>query len=214
MSIAAIVRALVQAGASPEMILAAVEAAEGSQSDALAKRRQSDADRQRRHRANVMSRDVTVTERDTPSPGMVPSAPSPNPNPTIPLNPPTPAAAGGARDLAALEAALLEAGGRALNRTTAGLWILAEPLRWLNAGCDLDLDILPVIRSLSARAGPSSIRSWAFFTEQIAATHQRRTAPMPTVDTHHQPTRPSNDIAAAFDRLDARIAAHGARDRE
>lgn len=50
MSIAAVVRALVAAGATPEMILAAVEAAEQSSMDALAARRASDAERQRRYR--------------------------------------------------------------------------------------------------------------------------------------------------------------------
>lgn len=65
MSIAAIVRALVAAGATPEMILAAVEAAEGSQQDALAARRANDAKRAREYRErHVTSRDVTVTERD------------------------------------------------------------------------------------------------------------------------------------------------------
>lgn len=67
MSITAIVRALVTAGASPEMILAAVEAAEGVQCEALARRRASDAERQRRKRErHVTSRDVTVTDRDPP----------------------------------------------------------------------------------------------------------------------------------------------------
>ena len=61
MSIAAIVRALVAAGATPEMILAAVEAAEGSQQDALAARRANDAKRAREYRErHVASRDVTV----------------------------------------------------------------------------------------------------------------------------------------------------------
>jgi hypothetical protein len=62
-SIAAIVRALVAAGATPEMILAAVEAAEGSQQDAIAARRANDAERARRYRdRHVTSRDVTVTD--------------------------------------------------------------------------------------------------------------------------------------------------------
>ncbi len=65
MSIAAIVRALVAAGATPEMILAAVEAAEMSQQDALAARRANDAERAKRYRdRHVTSRDVTVTECD------------------------------------------------------------------------------------------------------------------------------------------------------
>lgn len=75
MSLTAIVRALVAAGATPEMILAAVEAAEAQQVDEIARRRASDADRQRRHRermsgsvtlCHVTERDVTVTERDAP----------------------------------------------------------------------------------------------------------------------------------------------------
>lgn len=58
-----IVRALVMAQATPEMILAAVEAAEGETENALEKRRASDRERQARRR-HVTSRDVTVTPRD------------------------------------------------------------------------------------------------------------------------------------------------------
>jgi hypothetical protein len=66
-SITAVVRALVDAGATPQMILAAVEAAERSAGDSLAARRANDAERQRRHR-NVTSRDVTVTVCDSRDP--------------------------------------------------------------------------------------------------------------------------------------------------
>lgn len=80
MKISAVVRALVAAGATPEMILAAVEAAEAEGQDALERRRASDRERQQRRR-HVTSRDVTVTERDTPS-----SSPSPlgPPSQTLP----------------------------------------------------------------------------------------------------------------------------------
>jgi len=65
MSLSRIIRALVLSGATPEAILAVVEAHEESTSDALAARRASDAERQRAKRErdahNVMSRDVTVT---------------------------------------------------------------------------------------------------------------------------------------------------------
>lgn len=66
MSIAAIVRAMVASGCTPGQILAAVEAAEASSSDAISARRANDAERQRRKRSNchVTSRDVTVTPRD------------------------------------------------------------------------------------------------------------------------------------------------------
>ncbi|MCC7347524.1 MAG: hypothetical protein IT538_09015 [Variibacter sp.] len=60
--ISAIVRALVAAKATPEMILAAVEAAEQSNMDKLTARRAKDAERQARFR----DRNVTnVTQRDT-----------------------------------------------------------------------------------------------------------------------------------------------------
>ena len=61
MRITAIVEALVQSGASPEMILGAVRAAEAGQQSEIERRRASDRERQQRHRARVTSRDVTAT---------------------------------------------------------------------------------------------------------------------------------------------------------
>ncbi|WDZ79036.1 hypothetical protein PWG15_09975 [Ensifer adhaerens] len=61
MRITAIVEALVQSGASPEMILCAVRAAEAGQQSELERRRAGDRERQQRHRARVTSRDVTAT---------------------------------------------------------------------------------------------------------------------------------------------------------
>lgn len=64
MSLSATVRALVLAGATPEMILAVVEVHEATTADALARRRSSDAARQQAQRDkknNVKSRDVTQT---------------------------------------------------------------------------------------------------------------------------------------------------------
>ena len=88
MSLAAIVRALVDAGATPQMILAAVEAGEAAQAGALAARRAQDAERQRRRRArHVTSRDVTATQRDA-----LPSQESPPrpPKETQPSHTPSP----------------------------------------------------------------------------------------------------------------------------
>lgn len=92
MSLSQIVRALVDAGATPAMILAAVEAAEGAQQAEIEKRRAGDAERQRRRRdriaeefGHVTSCDVTgqaVTERDpSPPPSFPPEPPKP-PTPT------------------------------------------------------------------------------------------------------------------------------------
>jgi hypothetical protein len=59
--LSAILAPLIAAGVAGEVILATVKAFEDQQIDALERRRQSDRDRQTKHRNNVMSRDVTVT---------------------------------------------------------------------------------------------------------------------------------------------------------
>lgn len=62
MKITALVEAMVEAGATPEMILVAVRATEQQMTDVLEKRRASDRDRQAKKRSShVTSRDVTVT---------------------------------------------------------------------------------------------------------------------------------------------------------
>ena len=60
-----LVRTLVAGGATPELILAAVETVEARQQDALEKRRASDRERQSRLRSNVKSRDITATPRES-----------------------------------------------------------------------------------------------------------------------------------------------------
>lgn len=60
MSIIPVIRALRDAGASADQIVAAVEAYEATREDALAKRREADAARQKKRR-HVTSRDVTQT---------------------------------------------------------------------------------------------------------------------------------------------------------
>lgn len=91
MSLTATVRALVLTGATPEMILAVVEAHEACASDALAARRASDAERQREKRErdrHVTSRDVTVTVDEAVTTPAPPS--SLPPRPPIPTTPTPP----------------------------------------------------------------------------------------------------------------------------
>lgn len=64
MRITAIVEALVQSGASPDMILSAVRAAETGQQSEIERRRAGDRERQQRRRARVTSHDVTATGAD------------------------------------------------------------------------------------------------------------------------------------------------------
>lgn len=88
MNLALIVDALVEAGATPQMIAAAVRAHAQVEENVKAEKRAKDAERQRHHR---MSREVTVTPcdtRDIPAPLCPPSS-SPTPPTTTPLYPPT-----------------------------------------------------------------------------------------------------------------------------
>ncbi|MEI2296727.1 hypothetical protein [Ensifer sp. MJa1] len=86
MRITAIVEALVLSGASPEMILSAVRAAEAEEATEVERRRAGDRERQRRHRARVTSRPVTVTvagalsdKESSPTPPKENNSPEPNP---------------------------------------------------------------------------------------------------------------------------------------
>lgn len=85
MKLSAILAPLVAAGVDAETILKTVVAYEQQQEDAIERRRNSDRERQRRHR-HVMSRDVTVTERDNPAPDKEKSPTPPkeiNPTPSL-----------------------------------------------------------------------------------------------------------------------------------
>lgn len=103
MNITALVRSLVSAGATPEIILAAIE----SQEEDACKRRQSARQRQISYRnkkeslnnndhVTVTTCDSAVTNSDNSSPLVPPSNGFPNPSFTPPYNPPS--SEGGAQD--------------------------------------------------------------------------------------------------------------------
>lgn len=77
--------ALLKAGATAEMIVAAVKADQAIEEQRLTEKRAKDADRQRRHRA---SRDVTVTECDSTDIGSPLSPPLKNPPDPLKTPPP------------------------------------------------------------------------------------------------------------------------------
>jgi hypothetical protein len=94
-----VLRAMAAAGATVEMILAAVEASQLAEQAKVDERRAAAAARKRKSRStpshdvtqcHTTSRDVTVTECDTPPPLDGPPPPSPGPLPPPPLNPPLP----------------------------------------------------------------------------------------------------------------------------
>jgi hypothetical protein len=69
---------------------------------------------------------------------------------------------------------------------TPGLLSLAEPIRWLERGCDIDLDIIPTLQGMALRGRP--ITSWAYCSQAIFDAHSRRMAPPPPIEA--LPSRP------------------------
>jgi hypothetical protein len=56
--------------------------------------------------------------------------------------------------------------------------------RWLDAGCDLEQDILPVIREWTARK--PDIYSLGFFTKYVLIAKAKREHPVKPVDPHRK----------------------------
>lgn len=108
-------------------------------------------------------------------------------------SPPTspPAILRAAVDLDALQAALLDAGGKAMANPAncPGLIMMGEPQKWLAQGCDLQLDILPTIRACVARMQPGSIKHWGYFTQAVANAKHARSAPMPAAEPRAAPAK-------------------------
>lgn len=79
---------------------------------------------------------------------------------------------------AALAEKMFEAGGKALNRTTAALENFSEPFAWIEQGADLERDILPTIRDIGGRmiANGRTISGWGYFTKAVAEAKNRRQA--------------------------------------
>lgn len=79
-----------------------------------------------------------------------------------------------ADDFAALADRLRDAGGRALNRSLGAFEAISDPLAWLDAGCDLEKDIIPTIREVSNRRPANSIGGWHYFTKAVLERRERR----------------------------------------
>jgi hypothetical protein len=86
----------------------------------------------------------------------------------------------------------------ALARGNMALELVTEPKKWIDAGCDLYQDILPVLQVASKQAeermGPGSIRGWRFFEGRVMEAMRRRTAPIVDRGTlkAYTPTQASN----------------------
>lgn len=83
-----------------------------------------------------------------------------------------------------------------------GLLNLSEPIMWLEDGCDLERDIVPALRALSAKK--KSIGSWNYFRKAVGENRDRRIAGMPQT---HIPQTTAQSLNSAF----AALAAKGGR---
>lgn len=91
-----------------------------------------------------------------------------------------------ARDpLAGRDGDMLDALGITDETKSPGLLSLSEPYRWIVGGCDIDLDILPALRSIAARG--RVVKSWAYCSDAIFEARDKRLAPAPAIQS-----RPGN----------------------
>jgi hypothetical protein len=103
-----------------------------------------------------------------------------------------------ARTFNDLSKRLCEAAGITDETKTPGLMVLAEPLQWLDNGCDLEKDILPTLRSIAARG--RQIGSWAYCSEAVFEARNRRLAPAPE-PSQVKPVKRRESISEKIERL-------------
>lgn len=114
-----------------------------------------------------------------------------------------------ARDLGDLETRLLAAAGWEAGKVSDGMGVLAPITRLQEAGCDLDLDILPTIARVAARGFRKPPQSWAYFERAIVEARDARLRPVPAPG--QGPPRARRDDAldqqrAILARMEAEIA--------
>jgi len=115
--------------------------------------------------------------------------------------------------------ACLAVSGPGLDRDAEASSITAfEITRWIEAGCDLTLDILPVIAAKTRDARTAPIRGWSFFTPAILEAKARRLTPLPQTkeiaDEHaNAPRKAKHHKSAARDSSNAWNAAVEKADR-
>lgn len=92
-------------------------------------------------------------------------------------------------DLNDLNKRLLDAIGAAGNQAATGLVNLQRPLAWLQAGCDLEKDILPTIKAVADRQlqklGQGCIGTWGYFDNPVMQAKAERLKPLPKMEAGH-----------------------------
>ena len=116
---------------------------------------------------------ITKKNNDLRKSGEKPRLSQPEPEPYIDTA--TSVAASSRADLDELENQIRFAAGL-LNDPSPSFFDLSEPLRWLENGFDLELDILSTLCAVRERK--TKPRSWGYFSQAIADAHATRISPL------------------------------------
>lgn len=202
----AVLDAMVDSGCSAEQIAAVVKAALASCDERKAAKRANNAERQRRFRERNADNALRgVTNAQKVSPLCPPDKDPPRPPEINPPISPRPSCTAGAvaNDISARMPELYAALGVTDETKTPGLLSISEPINWTVAGCDIDADILPTLRSMAARGKVP--RSWSYCTNAVFEARDRRLAPAPAVQPQHRqaapPSKPRTVAELAIHRL-------------
>lgn len=87
---------------------------------------------------------------------------------------------------------------------TPGLLSFSEPIQWVTAGCDIDADILPALRTIAARG--KAPKSWRYCSDAVFEARDRRLAPPPAVRERGGTGPPRNDLDRMNAALDSLIS--------
>lgn len=106
-------------------------------------------------------------------------------------------------DLVDLRERLIAAAGDGLAQIAAApnLLNVSVPSQWLADGCDLDLDVVPAVQAVAAKAVKrgETIHSWVYFNDAVRKARAVRLLPQPA-PTERKP-RISQKLAGHLDRL-------------
>jgi len=88
------------------------------------------------------------------------------------------------------------------------LLTFSEPIQWVSAGCDIDADILPALRTIAARG--KAVKSWSYCTAAVFEARDRRLAPAPAIQPQATapPRKPRTVAELAIHRLETGQTTH------
>lgn len=69
-----------------------------------------------------------------------------------------------------------------VDQASPGFMVFAEPIKWIEHGCNPELDIYPTIREIMVRRHNEAPSSWRYFTKAILRARVAREEPLTPID--------------------------------